>query len=218
MPTIIQSNYRNLFYNNIEKTIEKYDISGFVISNISNLKFLEDVFQNNDYHFELVANYTFNVFNSCSVVELRKLGIDKFTFSPEANLEIITDLCSNSCLSKELIVYGNIPLMNMNYCISGNSNKCYPTCKSMCNSNNLYYLKDRLNMNFRVLFDNIQSVSTIYNSKITSISVQNFDVDFARIDILNESIDEINFIVSQVLAGKRLEGKIYTNGNLNREI
>ena len=31
MPTIIKANYRNLFYNNIEKTIEKYDIRGFVI-------------------------------------------------------------------------------------------------------------------------------------------------------------------------------------------
>lgn len=218
MPTIIQSNYRNLFYNNIEKTIEKYDIKGFVISNISNLKLLEEVFKNNNYHFELVANYTFNIFNNYSVNELKKLGIKKFTFSPESNTEIITDLCNNSCLDKELIVYGNTPLMNINYCVIGNSNKCYPTCTSKCNSGNLYYLKDRLNMNFRVLFDNIQSVSTIYNSKITSISAQNFDIEYARIDILDENIDEINFIISQVLDGKRLEGKNYTNGNLNREI
>ena len=43
MPTIIKANYRNLFFNNIEKTIENYDIKGFVISNISNLNLLEDV-------------------------------------------------------------------------------------------------------------------------------------------------------------------------------
>lgn len=73
-------------------------------------------------------------------------------------------------------------------------------------------------MNFRILFDNIQTVSTIYNSKITSISPSEFDIDCARIDILDENIDEINFIVNQVLNGKRLEGKSYTNGNLNREI
>lgn len=73
-------------------------------------------------------------------------------------------------------------------------------------------------MNFRILFDNIQTVSTIYNSKITSISSSEFDIDCARIDILDESINEINFIVNQVLNGKRLEGKLYTNGNLNREI
>lgn len=75
-----------------------------------------------------------------------------------------------------------------------------------------------MNMNFRILFDNLQTVSTIYNSKITSIVSNEFDVDCTRIDILDETIDEINFIVQQVLDGKRLEGKNYTNGNLNREI
>ena len=68
------------------------------------------------------------------------------------------------------------------------------------------------------MFDNIQTVSTIYNSKITSIRANEFNIDCARIDILNENIDEINFIISQVLSGNRLEGKNYTNGNLNREI
>lgn len=73
-------------------------------------------------------------------------------------------------------------------------------------------------MNFRILFDNIQTISTIYNSKITSISPKDFEITCSRIDILDENIDEINYIVKQVLANKRLEGKMYTNGNLNREI
>lgn len=218
LPTIIKANYRNLFYNNIEKTIEKYNIKGFVVSNISNLKLLENVLKNKDSNFELIANYTFNVFNTYSVDELKTLGISRFTISPESNKNIVMNLCNNSCLNKELIVYGNIPLMNMNYCVNGKSNKCYPTCTSKCNSNNKYYLKDRVNMKFRILFDNIQTVSTIYNSKVTSIVANDFDIDCARIDILDESIDEINFIISQVLNNKRLEGKEYTNGNLNRDI
>lgn len=73
-------------------------------------------------------------------------------------------------------------------------------------------------MNFRILFDNIQTISTIYNSKITSISPKDFGINCARIDILDENIHEINHIVEQVLANKRLEGNTYTNGNLNREI
>ena len=32
------------------------------------------------------------------------------------------------------------------------------------------------------------------------------------------NIDEMNNIISSVLNNKRLEGKEYTNGNLNREI
>ena len=218
MPTILKANYRNLFYNSIENTIEKYNIKGFIVSNISNLKLLENVLENKKYNFELIANYTFNVFNKHSINELDSLGISRFTISPESNKNIITNLCNNSCLSKELIVYGNTPLMNINYCVNGKSNKCYPNCTSKCNSDKQYYLKDRMNMNFRVLFDNIQTVSTIYNSKITSIVANDFNINCARIDILDENIDEINFIVWQVLNGTRLEGKEYTNGNLNREI
>lgn len=220
MPTIIKSNYRNLFFNNIEKTISNYDIKGFVISNISNLKLLENVLTCND--FELIANYTFNIFNLYSVNELKNLGINRFTVSPESTKEIIDNLCNSSLccnyLLSELIVYGKTPLMNMNYCVLGKTNKCYPTCSSKCMSGNSYYLKDRLNMKFRILFDNIQTVSTIYNCKTTSISSDGFDIACSRIDILDESIDEINNIVNVVKSGSRLEGKEFTNGNLNREI
>lgn len=87
-----------------------------------------------------------------------------------------------------------------------------------CQNENSYYLKDRLNMLFPILPDNIQTVTTLFNSKITSISYQDFDIDFARIDILEENISKINSIVQTVKSGKRLEGKDYTNGNLNREI
>ena len=73
-------------------------------------------------------------------------------------------------------------------------------------------------MKFRILPDNIQSVTTIFNSKTTSISPKDFNVDFARIHILDESIDEINSIINVIKSGNRLEGIEYTNGNLNREI
>lgn len=234
MPTIIKANYRNLLFSNIFNTIESHNIKGFVISNISNLLLLENVLKNPDYNFDLIANYTFNVFNLHSVLELKKLGINKYTISPESTKEIINRLCNfvkNSTISEngtsrlrtllpaELIVYGKTPLMNMNYCPLGKTNKCYPTCTSKCMTDNSYFLEDRLKMKFRILFDNIQTVSTIYNCKTTSISPNDFSgVNCYRIDILDESIDEINNIVNTVKKGERLEGKEFTNGNLNREI
>ena len=234
MPTIIKANYRNLLFSNIFNTIENHNIKGFVISNISNLLLLENVLKNPDYNFDLIANYTFNVFNLHSELELKNLGINKYTISPESTKEIINRLCNfveNSTISEngtsglrtllpaELIVYGKTPLMNMNYCPLGKTNKCYPTCTSKCMTDNSYFLEDRLKMKFRILFDNIQTVSTIYNCKTTSISPNDFSsVNCYRIDILDESIDEINNIVNTVKKGERLEGKEFTNGNLNREI
>jgi len=125
----------------------------------------------------------------------------------------------NSTTPTEFIVYGNIPVMTSNYCLLGKSNKCYPDCNQKCKSENKYYLKDRINFLFRVIPDNIQSITTIYNSKINSIDINEIPtVTNYRIDTLNESIEEINNIIFTVKEGKRLEGKEYTNGNLNRNV
>ena len=73
-------------------------------------------------------------------------------------------------------------------------------------------------MLFRVIPNNSQTISTIYNSKTTSIEYKNYNIDFARIDILDENIDEINNIINCVKNDVRFEGKNFTNGNLKREI
>ncbi len=73
-------------------------------------------------------------------------------------------------------------------------------------------------MEFEVMPDNIQTVTTLFNSKTTSISPKDFSIDFARIDILHESISEINQIIEIVRQGKKFQGKDFTSGNLNREI
>ena len=218
MPTIVKGNYKNLFYTNAENSIKRYNIKGFVISNICNINLLNNLFKDLNKYFKLIANYTFNVFNNNTVLELKKLGISKFTLSPELDKSTINSLCDYRYLQKELIIYGRIPLVNMNYCLLGETDKCYPECKSKCLSNNSYYLKDRLNMKFPIMPDNIQTVTTLFNSKITSISYKDFSIDSARIDILDENIEQINNIINTVISGKRLEGKEYTNGNLNREI
>lgn len=218
MPTIVKGNYKNLLYANIEIAIQKYQIKGFVISNICNIKLLNDLFEDLNQNFKIVTNYTFNVFNSHTVLELKKLGVSRFTISPELDKSTIEELGNFGYLQKELIVYGKTPVLNMNYCLLGGTNKCYPDCKSRCTSNNHYYLKDRLNMKFPIIPDNIQTVTTVYNSKTTSILPSDFNIDFARIDILYENVDEINDIISTVKSGKRFEGKDFTNGNLNRII
>lgn len=73
-------------------------------------------------------------------------------------------------------------------------------------------------MNFPIIPDNIQTVTTLFNSKITSISPQDFSINYARIDILEEDISQINDIVQVVKSGKQFKGKDYTNGNLNRQV
>ena len=126
MPTVIKGNYKNLFYSNAENAVKKYEIKGFVVSNIGNIKLLNDLFQDINKYFKIIANYTFNVFNSNTVLELKKLGISKFTISPEADKTTISKLCDYGYLQKELIVYGNAPLLNMNYCLLRKNRQMLP--------------------------------------------------------------------------------------------
>ena len=193
MPTIIKSNYRNLIISNFEKAINTYNIKGVIISNICSIKFLNELFENCqfDKNFEIICNYTFNVFNIQTVDELKKLGVSKYTLSPELDEASLLNLCQNSSLASELIVYGKTPLVNMNYCLLGETNKCYPNCKLRCTNDNIYYLKDRLGMKFRILPDNIQTVTTIFNCKTTNINPDSYPTKNIRIDILDENIEEI---------------------------
>ena len=218
LPTIIKSNYKNLLNNVIENSIDKFAIKGFVVSNLANGIFIEKVKEKYQDKFEFIGNYTLNVYNHQTEKEFKNLGIKKLTISPELNETTINSITKNRNVDQELIVYGKTPLMTINYCLLGKANKCHPDCGVHCKDNKEYYLKDRLGFTFRVIPDSIQTVSTIYNSKITSIDGSLFNVSSYRIDILDETIDNINSIVETVSNSKRLEGKDYTNGNLNREI
>lgn len=211
-PIITRDTFFNLIKNDIEKIMTKFDISGFVISNIGQLDIISK------FNLPIVSNYSFNVFNNYTEKELKKLNINTFTISPESDKPLILSLLEHNILESELIVYGYTPVMNSNYCLLGNSNRCYKDCDRKCTNNNKYYLKDRMGFNFRVIPDNIQTVTTIYNSKILSILPSDFNSENLRIDILDENIEQINNIVHTIKSGNRLEGNIYTNGNLYRNI
>lgn len=212
LPIIIKKDYMEMAKNILNNALSNFNITGIVVSNLSQLEIMPNQ------KLDIIGNYSLNIYNSFTVNEYKNLGLNTITISPELDKYSINNLCNSSNYSKELIVYGCLPLMTINYCLLGKNNKCYDKCSHNCNNKNSYYLKDRMGFKFRVIPDNTQTISTIYNSKITSIDYSDFNVNFVRIDILDESINEINNIISSIKSGKRLEGKNYTNGNLNRII
>ena len=209
MPTIIRNNYLK-YMSNLDEIVSTYNINGFVISHISQLKFVIK------YNLKIIGNYTLNVMNLQTVSILQNLGLDTVTISPELDKLTIIDMVNNfNKVNSELIVYGKLPLMTSNYCLISNTNHCLPSCNKNCEKQS-YYLKDRLGFLFKIAPDNIDTVTTIYNSKITSISSVDFNLNYIRMDFLDESIDEIKSVINTVKTGNRLEGKDYTNGNINR--
>ena len=210
MPSIIKNTANIELSNTLESILKTYKIKGFVVSNLSNFKILENYLLN----YEIIANYNMNIYNNNSLSELKELGINSAIISPE--LDKLTINTVNHLVPIEAIVYGAIPVMTTNYCLLSKSNNCLQTCKSNCNSGQKYYLKDRMDLKFRIIPDSFSRTTTIYNSKKISYSPVELNVDSIRLDFLDENVEEINNIITDALNGSIQEGKEYTNGNYNR--
>ena len=210
IPTIVRDNFRNVFYNNFDEKVNKFNIKGLVISNLSGIEFMMKYVGKLD----IVSKYTLNIYNNHTIDELKKVGVNRVTISPELDTETIIDLCNNSSLPTEFLVYGKLPVMHIQYCPLGKSNKCYPTCSMKCKTSNKFYLEDKLGYKFEFVPDNMQTITKIYNSKINSIDYSKFPFDSCLISITDE--DNLDEIIYNVKNNIKFEGKNYTNGNLNK--
>ena len=191
---------------NFNEIASKYLIKGFVISNISQIENVKDL------NLELIGNYNLNIYNNFSINKLQEIGLNYITISPELDKTETNDVLEKSRLDTEIIVYGKLPVMTNRYCYLGKSNKCYKECSKKCMENNKYYLSDRMNFRFEFVPDNIQTITTIYNSKTLSVTHNDLISDSIRIDILDEDLDEIQNIINTIKSNNRFEGKNYTNG------
>lgn len=205
MPNVLRDTVKVDFDN----IVSSFKIVGFVISAINQL----DVVRK--YKLELIGNYTLNIYNIHTINFLKLKGIVETCITPELNDFDTKKLIDVSSMPLELMVYGRIPFMTMNYCLLGKSNKCYKECSKSCNSNKKFYIKDRLGLDFRIVPDNLSTITTIYNSKITSFDYSDFNVNSVRISILDEDENQIQEIINTVKSSKRLEGQEYC-GHFNK--
>lgn len=208
-PAITKSNYESLIAKNLSEILKK-DIKGIVISNLSHLEVLEN-YKEEVKNLDIVANYTMNITNNSTIKELQDFKISKYIVPPELDKKSIQSLEED--ISKEVIVYGRTLLMLAEYCVIGTLKDCPAMCEK-----GKYKLRDRMGFEFPIYTDRTNCNNLIYNSKITSISYKDLKANSVRIDILEETKEEIQNIINIHKRGDRLEGENYTNGNLNREI
>lgn len=212
LPSITKSNYARLIKENIEELGKNVD--GFVLSNIGQLEYLKNI------KTELIANYTFNTFNTYSLSTLKSLGFNKVILSQELTQNQINFL-GDTGIKREAIVYGNTCVMTSEYCPIGciaGGFYAGKKCSMPCLKNDKYFLRDRMNMEFRVISDNIDCQSQLFNSKICSIESNNLNVDSIRLDIIDENAIEVQNIINTHKAGRKLSGVKYTNGHVNRPV
>lgn len=209
LPGVTKSNYESLISNNLSNILKK-DIKGIVISNLSHLELLKN-YKEEVKGLDIVANYTLNITNNNTIKELKGFKISKYIAPPELDKKSIQSLIGD--IPKEVIVYGRTLLMTTEYCTIGTLKNCPAMCEK-----GTYKLRDRMDFTFPIYTDRINCNNLIYNSKITSISYKDLKASSIRIDILEETKEEIQNIINIHKRGDRLEGENYTNGNLNREI
>ena len=190
MPDIVKDRFVNSTINALNTTFSKFNIYGIVVSNIAELSMIKKANITQD--IDLVANYTFNVFNNITTNKLLDIGFNSVTLSPEPDADSVSSVSRNT----EFIVYGTIPLMHTGYCLLGKSNRCYNDCKMLCKNSNNYYLKDRYNFKFRIIPDNLQTITTIYNSRVINVDYSRLNIQRIRFDFLDESIEEINNLIN----------------------
>lgn len=213
LPSIIRKNYHQLLDLKLKNILSTFQITGIVLQNLGDI-FLLRAMKIPLENYEIVANDTLNVFQNETLNELRKIGFNRITASTEINKE---DLFRLNPSHLEVIVYGRTPLMTTQYCFMEKTN-CCSSCSSRFCRNKQYFLKDRLSYIFPIKPDTIETVTTIYNSKITSISTKELKANTFRISLLEETIEETNKIIQKIKKGDKLEGKNYTNGNFTKEI
>ena len=200
LPNIVDENYEKMLAEN-RFVFDK--VKAVMISHVSQIEILESLGVTK----QIVGDYSLNVTNPLSEKVMQDLGIKRLTMSPELDKKTINEFPDG--LEKELVVYGRICLMNSKYCPIGQNENCNKACEK-----GKYALKDRKDFVFPVVSDSTNCHSKIYNSKILSSHYDGIKVDFVRIDILDETQEEIEKIISTVKAGERFTGKQYTNGNL----
>ncbi len=218
LPNITKSNYERLIKSNAEEIYKHFD--GVVISNIGQIEFFKDKPKG----FSFIANYTMNVFNTETIKLLKSLSFDKVILSVELTKAQINDLYStlqDSDIKMEVLSYGRVCVMTSEYCpvgsVAGGFSKS-KKCSMPCMQNKKYYLKDRMGVNFRVIPDNIDCQSRIYNSKINSIDASKVNADSIRLDFLEESEEDINSVIEMFKNGTCPTGEEYTKGHFERPV
>lgn len=219
-PIITKSNYAKFIKDNLSKVAKIVD--GFVISNIGQLEYVKDLLEHKE--LELIANYSLNTFNSEAVELLNNLGFSKIILSPELTNTQINDIIKKSYnvdSQIEVIAYGSICVMTSEYCPIGSVAGGFckeKQCSKPCLKNEKYYLKDRMSMNFRVISDNIDCQSKIYNSKINSIETNKLYCDSLLLSTLDEAFNEMQEAILIHKSGEKISGDKYTNGHYNRPV
>lgn len=184
LPNIIKDIEKNKY----ARVIEENELDGIVISNISQLS-LADIKPD----LKIVGNYNLNVFNMRSMDVYLKLGTQIICPSIELNLKQLKTIAHTYGSSMELVAYGQLPLMTMEYCPISSELGC-----KGCKNQRRYGLKDAKRAVFPIFCNEYKT--QLLNSDVLFVAeemdkIVDTGVKRIRLDFYRESEKTVKEIV-----------------------
>lgn len=152
---------------------------------------------------DIRTGFTLNVYNTLSLNELEKLGVQEATVSAELTLSKMKKLGGD--IPRGMIAYGNIPLMLTRNCPIKNGKTC-----DKCGGNS--YLTDRLGVKFPVVCSN--GCSEVLNSRPIYLAERLREIenmDFITLYFTKETKSQVQDIIKAYKNGDKPSME-YTRG------
>ena len=164
-------------------------------------------------HHHKLSNFTLNTTNQVALQWLAGQGIDKSYLSVELNYDKLQDLVSDKAI---VGIYGRIPVMIMDYCpINHNKTDSCGYCRACRNGD--YYLHDKLNRKFPLLYEGDNRIGMYANQpvcmfdeldKIKNLGYTNFYITFSTES--EEEVSEVyQALINQELLANTNQGSYY---------
>lgn len=144
---------------------------------------------------DIHTGFTLNVYNTLSLDELEKLGVQEATVSAELTLSKMKKLGGG--IPRGMIAYGNIPLMLTRNCPIKNGKSC-----DKCGGNS--YLTDRLGVKFPVVCSN--GCSEVLNSRPIYLAERLREIenmDFITLYFTKETKSQVQDIIKAHQNGEK---------------
>lgn len=210
-------------------------LDGILAGNLGTVRRLKEMCKDGNVKgMRLAGDISLNLYNSLSLQEAAKMGMDSAALSVEMTLQQIRGLKAaiqsdgrqkdssdaamnvpSTYLSIEAAVYGRLPLMISEHCPVGcveGGFSASSACSGSC-SREAYRLKDRRGVEFPVICDKLDCRSIILNSNVlfapeSAESLKTAGVGILRLYILDEPAEVIRELIKLYRAAAEDSGRV----------
>lgn len=187
IPAVLTDDQLDGYVRRIESIRDKID--GVLVGNVGMLHRMQESFSD----LPICLDFQMNLFNSWAIDALKGYRPESATLSVELNLDSIAQIKSPG-IPLEAYVYGEIPVMTLEYCPASAQGSCNGKCGSCTRRRG--FLTDRMGKRFLYETDPFLGRTTLFNSSRLMLqdvhSLMDTDVRILRIGVMHESTRDVH--------------------------